>query len=70
MPRKSITTKSGYKTHIDKYFITRNGKRYATVWGKTKAHNKALKICSNLFNQNKDKIEIVNEYTGEIFKMQ
>lgn len=67
---KSITTKSGYKTKIDRYVVLKNGKRYTTIWGKTKAYKTAKSMCNNLFEQNNDSIEIVNENTGACFKFQ
>lgn len=51
MPRKQVTTKSGYKTHIDRHFVQRNGKRYTTVWGKTKAINEAKKLWLQYLTQ-------------------
>lgn len=70
MYTKQITTKSGYKTNIDRYVVLRNGRRHTTVWGKSKAQQAARVIGSNLFLQNNDKIEIVNENTGECLKFQ
>lgn len=68
--RKQVTTKSGYKTHIDRYAVLRNGRRWQTVWGKTKARQAAESIGRTLFHQTQDKIEIVNEFTGECTKFQ
>ena len=70
MYTKQITTKSGYKTNIDRYIVLRNGRRHTTVWGKTKAQQAAKAISSTLFLQNNDKIEILNENTGEILRFQ
>lgn len=67
--RKEITTKNGYKTHIDKYDVVVNGKMHKRVWGVTKARQYAQNYTSNLFSQQCNKVEIVNCYTGEVTKV-
>lgn len=67
---KRITTKSGYIKNIDRYAVLKNGRRYTTTWGKTKAHTTAKSIANTLFNRNNDRIEILNENTGEILRFQ
>ena len=66
---KQITTKNGYKTHIDRYSVYRGGKCMLTVWGKTKAKSTAWNYARTLFNPHSERIEIVNQFTGEITKL-
>ena len=67
--RKQIKTKSGFKTHIDSYAIHVNGRKMQSVWGITKARNMARQWAPTLFGYQNNKVEIINEYTGEISKI-
>lgn len=67
--RREITTKNGFKTHIDKYDVVVNGQMYKRVWGVTRARQYARNYTSDLFSQQTNRVEIVNCYTGEITKI-
>lgn len=67
--RRELTTKSGYKTHIDRYDVRVNGTIYKRVWGVTRAKQHARNYTNNLFSQQSNKVEIVNCYTGEVTKI-
>lgn len=67
--RRNITTKNGYKTHIDRYDVCVNGRMYKRVWGMTRAKQYAQNYTSNLFSQQVNRVEVVNCYTGEVTKI-
>lgn len=65
-----INTKNGWRTNIDRWDIMVNGRHHQYIWGKTKSVLYARNMTNNLFQQNNNKIEIVNQNTGECIRIQ
>lgn len=70
--RRAITTKSGYRTNIDRYSVLLDGKKSLSTWGVTKARawaHERTRERAGLWGY-KGSIELLNEYTGEITRIQ